>query len=131
MQDISTLATFNKDLGEIADAAIFVAGNVIQWVGPTDSIPQKYCDADTVISLSERVVIPGLVNTHHHMFQCLTRCIAQVRSATGAFLIAVSKGQGTSCSMKGFVYGLQDTKLFGWLTTLYAAWVHLTVRCGR
>ena len=127
------LATFNKDLGEIADAAIFVAGNVIQWVGSTRSIPGQYSVADTIISLSERVVIPGLVNTHHHMFQCLTRCIAQVRSATicnytndmeqGPWQVALTCLKDLACSY------LQDTKLFGWLTTLYAAWVHLTVRC--
>ena len=96
MQDISTLATFNKDLGEIADAAIFVAGNIIQWVGPTSALPGQYCNADTVIGLSDRVVIPGLVNTHHHMFQCLTRCIAQVRSATSCATLndGASRGHG-------------------------------------
>ncbi|BDA49398.1 5'-deoxyadenosine deaminase [Coccomyxa sp. Obi] len=96
VKDIETLATFNEELGEIKKGAIYVKGNVIEWVGKTDSIPAEYASADTIISLPDRVLIPGLVNTHHHMFQCLTRCIAQ------------------------------DSKLFGWLTTLYHAWVHLT-----
>jgi cytosine/adenosine deaminase-related metal-dependent hydrolase len=40
----------------------------------------------------------GLINTHHHMFQALTRCIAQ------------------------------DQKLFGWLKAMYAGWQHVKVR---
>ena len=79
LQDIGTLATFNKELGELQDAAVYVSGNVIQWVGATKDIPKKYQKADTVISLPDGVMIPGLVNSHHHMWQCLTRCVAQVK----------------------------------------------------
>lgn len=66
-QDIQKLATFCEDLGEIDDAAIFVRNNVIEWVGKTSHLPQEYAVADEVISLPDQVVIPGLVNTHHHM----------------------------------------------------------------
>ena len=83
MQDIGTLATFNKELQELQDAAVYVSGNVIQWVGATKDLPEKFSGADTVMSLPGRVMIPGLVNTHHHMFQCLTRCIAQVGAFSG------------------------------------------------
>lgn len=79
VKDIQLLATLDSELGDISDAAIYVAGNVIKWVGPTSSLPSQYANADDTISLADRIVIPGLVNTHHHMFQCLTRCIAQVR----------------------------------------------------
>jgi cytosine/adenosine deaminase-related metal-dependent hydrolase len=78
LQDIGTLATFNKELGELQDAAVYVSGNIIKWVGATKDLPPQYSTADSVISLPDRVMIPGLVNSHHHMFQCLTRCIAQV-----------------------------------------------------
>ena len=82
MQNIGTLATLNKGLGELQDAAIYVSGNVIKWVGATRDLPKEYSKADTVLSLPEHVMIPGLVNTHHHMWQCLTRCVAQVRLRT-------------------------------------------------
>ena len=72
------LETLNKDIGQIRDAAIHIKGGVIAWVGPTKDLPQELTAADSVLSLADHVVIPGLVNTHHHMFQCLTRCIAQV-----------------------------------------------------
>lgn len=61
MQEIDTLATFNDKGGEIQNAAIFVKGNRIEWVGQTKDIPEKYQTADQVVSLKDRVVIPGLV----------------------------------------------------------------------
>lgn len=78
VKDIQLLATLDPQLADITDAAVYVTGNTIQWVGKTQDISQEHMGADETISLPDRVVIPGLVNTHHHMFQCLTRCIAQV-----------------------------------------------------
>ena len=88
IRDIQILATLDAGLGDIRDAAIYVEGNVIKWVGASADIP-KEMKADETIGLPDRVLIPGLVNTHHHMFQCLTRCVAQVCSTfpvTGTFL---------------------------------------------
>ena len=66
-RDISYLATFSSELGDIKNAAIYVKGNVIEWVGEAAALPAEYADADEVVSCKDRVVIPGLVNTHHHM----------------------------------------------------------------
>ena len=66
-KDITYLATFSEELGDIRDAAIFVRGNAIEWVGEASAIPSQYKAADVVVSGRDRVVIPGLVNTHHHM----------------------------------------------------------------
>lgn len=49
---------------------------------------------EQVIDGRDRLLIPGLVNTHHHLFQSLTRCAPSVQNAT----------------------------LFEWLTTLYPVW---------
>lgn len=78
VRDIQVLATLDAELGDIRDAAIYVQGNVIRWVGKSSDLPEELTAADEVISLPNRVLIPGLVNTHHHMFQSLTRCVAQV-----------------------------------------------------
>jgi cytosine/adenosine deaminase-related metal-dependent hydrolase len=67
LQDIFKLATFSDFYGELDNGAIFVRGNVIEWVGRTEVLPEQYATADEIISLPDRVVIPGLVNTHHHM----------------------------------------------------------------
>ncbi|HCI19387.1 MAG TPA: hypothetical protein DE310_01340, partial [Alphaproteobacteria bacterium] len=57
---------------EIRDGGLFVRGGVIEAVGPTSDLPQ---DADRVIDMTGHVVIPGMVNTHHHLFQNLTRAV--------------------------------------------------------
>ena len=88
MQDISVLETLSEGIGQIKDAAVFVKGGVIEWVGTTKNVPKELLSADTVISLADHVVHPGLVNTHHHMFQCLTRCIAQVKLCMGVLFIS-------------------------------------------
>jgi cytosine/adenosine deaminase-related metal-dependent hydrolase len=78
---------------EIAGGGLFVRDNVIEAVGPTESLPAA---ADAVLDLRDHVVLPGLINTHHHLYQSLTRVIAQ------------------------------DADLFTWLKTLYPIWASLT-----
>ena len=92
-KNIHTLATMNDQRAEIKNAAIFVRDNVIEAVGPLDSMPAQ--TADTVLDLTDHVVLPGLINTHHHMFQSLTRAFAQ------------------------------NSELFDWLKTLYPIWSRL------
>jgi len=88
------LATMDAERREIADGAVFIRGNVIEQVGRTEDLP---ADADRVIDASDKVVLPGLVNTHHHFFQSLTRALP----------------------------GAQDAELFDWLLTLYPIWARL------
>ncbi len=64
------LVTMDDARREIPDGALFVRGNRIEQVGATADLPPT---ADEVIDLSGHVLLPGLVNTHHHMFQTLTR----------------------------------------------------------
>lgn len=89
------LVTLDAARREIADGAVFIRDNVIEAVGPSAELPQS---ADDVIDARDQIVLPGLVNTHHHMFQTLTRA---VRPA-------------------------QDAELFNWLKTLYPIWARLT-----
>ncbi|KAK9802882.1 hypothetical protein WJX73_000650 [Symbiochloris irregularis] len=98
VKNIKVLATFNQEHGDIEDAAIYVEGPEIKWVGKSSSLPGHYQSADQVLDLSHCVAIPGLVNSHHHMFQTLTRCMAQ------------------------------DQKLFGWLKSCYPGWQHMTAQ---
>ena len=87
------LATFDDQRREIADGAIFVRGNVIESIGTAENLPRQ---ADCVIDATDHVVLPGLINTHHHLYQTLTRVLAQ------------------------------DANLFQWLQTLYPIWSRLT-----
>jgi 8-oxoguanine deaminase len=94
------LVTMDDARREIPDGAIYVCANRIEQVGRTVDLPQ---DADEVVDLAGHVVLPGLVNTHHHMFQTLTRAVP----------------------------GAQDSELFGWLRTLYPIWARLTPEAVR
>ena len=87
------LVTMDANRREIVGGAVFVHDNIIDAVGASAELPAS---ADVVIDARDQLVLPGLVNTHHHMYQTLTRVIAQ------------------------------DNELFGWLKTLYPIWARLT-----
>lgn len=96
VKNIHTLATFDDQQREIRHGALYVRDNVIEQVGDMADLPET---ADDVLDLQDRyVVLPGLVNTHHHFFQTLTR----VHPPS------------------------QNKELFGWLQNLYSIWSHLT-----
>jgi 8-oxoguanine deaminase len=78
-----------------ADGGIYVVDNVIQQIGPTDQLPQE---ADQVINAKDMIILPGLVNTHHHFYQTLTRNVPAA----------------------------QDANLFHWLRTHYPIWAGMT-----
>ena len=89
-----TIATLNDAGQELRNASILVRDNCIEAIGPTQDLPLT---ADRVIDAQHFVVIPGMVNTHHHMSQSLTRAIPAV----------------------------QNAELFSWLTGLYPIWAGL------
>ena len=76
---------------EISDSGLFARNGVIEQVGKTINLPGT---ADQIIDMRGHVVVPGMVNTHHHMFQNLTRAVPAA----------------------------QNAPLFGWLQTLYPIW---------
>lgn len=88
------VATMDDAGTEIAGGDILIKGRVILSVGKDLEAP----DGAQVLDARGCVVIPGMVNTHHHLCQTLTR-------ATPA---------------------AQDAKLFDWLVYHYGVWRHLT-----
>jgi len=93
LRNADVLVTMDDGGAEIPDGGLFARDGWIEQVGPTSDLPDT---ADEVIDCRGSVVIPGLVNTHHHFFQTLTRTLAQ------------------------------DSELFGWLVELYPVWSRLT-----
>ncbi|MBK1684891.1 8-oxoguanine deaminase [Rhodoferax fermentans] len=85
---------------ELRDASVFIRDNTIEAIGPAAELPQT---ADEVINARGHLVTPGLINTHHHMTQSLTRAIPEV----------------------------QNAELFGWLRGLYPIWAGLTPEMVR
>lgn len=96
VKNIHTLVTMDATRREIRNAALFVRDTAIEQVGTTAELPQT---ADEVLDLRDRfVVLPGLVNTHHHFYQTLTRAVPAA----------------------------QNCDLFNWLQALYPIWANLT-----
>jgi cytosine/adenosine deaminase-related metal-dependent hydrolase len=88
------VATMDEARREIADGAVLIEDNVIRAVGPSAELPDT---ADQVIDCRGKLLLPGLINTHHHLYQSLTRAVPAA----------------------------QDAELFTWLQTLYPIWAGL------
>ena len=86
------LLTMDETRRELVSADVLLRDGVVVAVG------QNLTTEGEVIEASGCVVTPGLVNTHHHLYQNLTRAVP----------------------------GGQDALLFGWLKTLYPIWARFT-----
>jgi len=90
----SILVTMDDHRQEIPGGGLFVRDGFIEQVGTAEELPET---ADQVLDLSGYLVLPGLINTHHHFYQTLTRAVPAA----------------------------QDANLFGWLKTLYPIWARM------
>src|SRR3972149_5457055 len=88
------IVTMDDHQREIPNGGLFIRRGLIQEVGPMPELPET---ADEVLDLKGHVVLPGLVNTHHHFYQTLTRAVPAA----------------------------QDANLFNWLKTLYPIWARM------
>jgi 8-oxoguanine deaminase len=88
------IVTMDDHQREIPDSGLFVRDGFIEQVGATRDLPQF---ADEILDLKGHIVLPGLVNTHHHFYQTLTRVVPAA----------------------------QDANLFNWLKTLYPIWARM------
>ena len=70
IKNISYLATMDKDQNEFRNVSILCKSGKIEKIGSNLELEDK---VDNIIDGTDKVVIPGLVNTHHHLFQNLTR----------------------------------------------------------
>ena len=88
IRNATVVVTMNASRAEIAGGDVLLCDGVIAAVG------NGLTTTGAVVEARGCVVTPGLVNTHHHLFQSLTRAVP----------------------------GGQDALLFGWLKTLYPIW---------
>ncbi|MGB9666783.1 MAG: 8-oxoguanine deaminase [Candidatus Cryosericum sp.] len=95
LKDISFLMTGDAAHTELENAYVLIDDNVITAVGT--GTPTLNTPADRTISGNRKLMMPGFVNTHHHLYQTLFRNVPQVEHA----------------------------KLFDWLTFLYEHWKYI------
>ena len=98
IKNAQCIATLNSTEAELKNASLYIRGNLIAAIGADADAMQATSPADETLDAQGLLVTPGLVNTHHHMVQCLTRAIPAV----------------------------QNAELFGWLRGLYPIWAKLT-----
>ena len=91
VKNANLLVTMDDHRRELPGGGLFIEDGFISRVGKTTDLPQ---DADRVLDLTDHIVLPGLINTHHHFYQTLTRAVPAA----------------------------QDANLFNWLKTLYPIW---------
>ena len=94
IKNAQVVVTMDDHRREIRDGGLFIKDGFIERVGKTDQLPGK---ADQVLDLTGHIILPGLVNTHHHFYQTLTRVVPEA----------------------------QDANLFHWLKTLYPIWARM------
>jgi 8-oxoguanine deaminase len=88
------LVTMDDHQREIPEGGLFIRDGFIEQVGANHQLP---ITADEILDLKGHIVLPGLVNTHHHFYQTLTRVVPAA----------------------------QDANLFHWLKTLYPIWARM------
>ncbi|MDO9546651.1 MAG: 8-oxoguanine deaminase [Pelolinea sp.] len=89
------LVTMDDKRREILGGGLFIEDGFVKQVGVGSDLPEK---ADETLDLTNHLVIPGLINTHHHFYQTLTRVNPEA----------------------------QNANLFNWLKTLYPIWARMT-----
>ncbi len=94
VRNAAVLVTMDGERREISDGGLFARDGWIEQVGASETLPES---ADEILDLNGHLILPGLVNTHHHLYQTLTRAVPAA----------------------------QDAELFGWLQTLYPMWAEL------
>ena len=89
IKDADVILTMDDQRTELQRADLLIRDGVVVDVGHN-----LHAEAATVFNARGKIVTPGLVNTHHHLYQTLTRAVP----------------------------GAQDALLFGWLQRLYPIW---------
>ncbi|MBI9045634.1 MAG: 8-oxoguanine deaminase [Anaerolineaceae bacterium] len=95
VKNAKVVVTMDKQRRELVDAGLFIRDGFIEKVGAVVDLPSS---ADKVLDLKDHIILPGLINTHHHFYQTLTRVVPAA----------------------------QDANLFTWLKTLYPIWAKMT-----
>lgn len=109
----ATIVTMNLARDIIDDGAVYVSGDRIRDVGLATDLESKYPQAD-LIDCSDRVIIPGLINTHTHLFQTLLKGLGDDRvlkdwftSMTGPSAVELTPDDCYAAALHGCVESIK------------------------
>lgn len=91
IKNATHIVTCDDEDKVFSDANLLIENDEIVYIG------SELKEADETLDATGCIVYPGLINTHHHLYQTFSRNLPQV----------------------------QNLELFDWLTTLYEIWKHL------
>jgi 8-oxoguanine deaminase len=94
IKNADIVVTMDDQRREIRNGGLFARGGFIKRIGEMKDLPTR---AEVVLDMSGYIILPGLINTHHHFYQTLTRAVPAA----------------------------QDVSLFNWLKTLYPIWARM------
>jgi 8-oxoguanine deaminase len=95
IKNAAILVTMDKERREINNGGMYIEDGEIKQVDSSDRLPQF---AELILDMKGRLVLPGLVNTHHHLYQHLTRVVPKA----------------------------QNGNVWNWLKVLYPIWARIT-----
>ena len=95
VKNAAILVTMDKERREIKDGGMYIEDGEIKLVDRSDKLPQS---AELILDMKGRLVLPGLINTHHHLYQHLTRVVPKA----------------------------QNGNVWNWLKVLYPIWARIT-----
>ena len=95
VKNAAILVTMDKERREIKDGGMYIEDGQIKQVDKSDKLPQS---AELILDMKGRLVLPGLINTHHHLYQHLTRVVPKA----------------------------QNGNVWNWLKVLYPIWAKIT-----
>ncbi|WP_078543316.1 8-oxoguanine deaminase [Litchfieldia alkalitelluris] len=93
IRNARNIITMDEERSQFPGGSIYIEGQEIKAIG----VDLPYETADEIIDARNQIIYPGLINTHHHLYQTFTRNIPLA----------------------------QNCELFDWLITLYDIWRHI------
>jgi len=94
VRNARVMVCMDEERREIVDGGLYIEDGFIKNVGKSNELPES---ADEILDLTDHILLPGLINTHHHFYQTLTRAVPAA----------------------------QNVNLFNWLKTLYPIWAKM------
>ena len=80
IKNISNLITCNNEDKEYKNAFIYAENGLIKDIGEMANTKNEYNSSSIIIDATDKVIYPGLINCHHHLYQTLSRNLPETQN---------------------------------------------------